>query len=187
MDDRLDRVGQPEQSPSNPLDIEAAFQEIYRSPSPKGPILSAQAVYSRGTSFPPPSVPSIEAPLEDKLFSQPEPEGEALTFGKDPEQTDLPAHEPIWAVLPKEGSAGGESSRKSSSRLPSSVAPLRFDFFGLVYRPRRSSDIGGFCNKSGGLFRSLFLSFRGRGLFTVEICRYFGAFPGGRGKHSFLG
>lgn len=117
MDDRLDRVGQPEQSPSNPLDIEAAFQEIYRSPSPKGPILSAQAVYSRGTSFPPPSVPSIEAPLEDKLFSQPEPEGEALTFGKDPEQTDLPAHEPIWAVLPKEGSAGGESSRKSSSRL----------------------------------------------------------------------
>lgn len=117
MDDRLDRVGQPEQSPSNPLDIGAAFQEIYRSPSPKGPILSAQAVYSRGTSFPPPSDPSIEAPLEDKLFSQPEPEGEALTFGKDPEQTDPPAHEPIWAVLPKEDPAGGESSRKSSSRL----------------------------------------------------------------------
>ena len=44
MDDRLDRVGQPEQSPSNPLDIGAAFQEIYRSPSPKGPTLSAQAV-----------------------------------------------------------------------------------------------------------------------------------------------
>ena len=88
MDDRLDRVGQPEQSPSNPLDIGAAFQEIYRSPSPKGPTLSAQAVYSRGVSFPSPPDPSTSAPLEDKLFSEPGPEGETLAFGRDPEQME---------------------------------------------------------------------------------------------------